>query len=202
MHKKTGGLGKYYSVGETGGLKGEKRLLFAGGIRVPFVVKWPKVVAQGVEDKTSVVTAVDLLPTFLEVADVKLPNKYKTDGQSILPAFKGKELKRTKPIFWEWRGGAKGNYTWPSLGVREGDYKFVVDITGEKYELFNLKEDWKEVNDISKSNPEKAKHLLAMVKEWKQTLPTEPKPSTISIVRSISKNKGKGNKKKKKKNRD
>jgi N-acetylgalactosamine-6-sulfatase len=194
------GLGKYYSVGETGGLKGQKRSLFAGGIRVPFVAKWPKVIPAGVEDKNSVVTAVDLLPTFFEAAGIAMPKDYKPDGESMMSAFKGKGLDRSKPIFWEWRGGSAQDYTWPTLGVRDGDYKLVVDVTGDKFELYNIKEDWKEVNDLAAKNPEKTDKLLAMVKEWKATLPTEPKASALSSVRQKGKtNKKKGKKKKKSK---
>ena len=78
------GLGKFYSVGETGGLKGEKRSLFSGGVRVPFIVRWPGVVPAGKTDKTSVLTAVDLLPTFLEVAKVELPEGFEPDGGECL----------------------------------------------------------------------------------------------------------------------
>ena len=114
IHKKDDptGLGNYYSVGETGGLKGAKRSLFAGGIRVPFIVRGPKVVPQGIEDLSSVITAVDLLPTFFEAAGIKMPPDYQPDGESALSAFKGEGFERTLPVFWEWRGGDKGVYTW------------------------------------------------------------------------------------------
>lgn len=177
------GLGKYYSVGETGGLKGQKRSLFAGGIRVPFVAKWPNVIPKGIKDDTSVVTAVDLLPTFLEAANIPLPKGFQPDGESILPVFKGEQFKRSKPIFWEWKGGTNKDYTWPTLGVRDGDWKLVVDVTGDKYELYNLKLDWKETQDLSASHPEKAKALLSEIKTWKATLPTEPRADCLSSVR-------------------
>ena len=81
------GLGKFYSVGETGGLKGEKRSLFAGGIRVPLIVRWPGTVPAGKTDKTSVLTAVDLLPTFLEVAGVPLPTGLQTRRRKCFVCF-------------------------------------------------------------------------------------------------------------------
>lgn len=193
---KGGGLGKYYSVGETGGLKGKKRSLFAGGVRVPFVAKWPTVIPAGVVDKTSVVTAVDLLPTFFEVAGIEIPANYQPDGESMWSALKGEGLNRTKPIFWEWRGGSKQDYTWPTLGVRDGDYKLVVDVSGDKYEMYNLKEDWKEENDLVAKNPEKAEALLKLVNDWKASLPTEPRASCMSFVRNkVPKSKKKKQKK-------
>lgn len=183
------GLGKYYSVGETGGLKGQKRSLFAGGIRVPFVVWWPGVAPEGKVDNHSVVTAVDLLPTFFEAANIEMPKDYKPDGESVLSAFKGEEFDRTKPIFWGWRGGDAHEYTWPSLGVRYGDWKLVVDVTGDKYELFDAKDDWKEDHDLAASNPEKVAELSAMLKEWKATLPVEPRVSCLSPARANAKKK-------------
>lgn len=194
IHKKDNpkALGKYYSVGETGGLKGQKRSLFAGGVRVPFIVKWPKVVPQGIEDKNSVITAVDLLPTFLEAAGIELPENYEPDGESVLSAFKGKGFKRTKPIFWEWKGGTSKEYTWPTLGVRDGYWKLVVDVTGNKYELYNIKDDWKEVTDLARANPKKTKEMLGLIKDWKQTLPTEPRANCLSASRANEKTKKAG----------
>jgi N-acetylgalactosamine-6-sulfatase len=195
------GLGKYYSVGETGGLKGQKRSLFAGGIRVPFVAMWPNEIPKGVENKTAVVTAVDLLPTFYEAAGIEMSEDYKPDGESILTAFKGKKFKRNKSIFWEWRGGSSHEYTWPTLGVRNGDWKLVVDVTGDKYELFNIVKDWKEAHNLAESNPKKAQELLNEIKEWKATLPLEANEKCMSSVRNNQKSKSKKHSKKKKKNK-
>lgn len=197
------GLGKYYSVGETGGLKGQKRSLFAGGVRVPFVAKWPKVIPKGVVNEKSAVTAVDLLPTFFEAAAIPMPKDYKPDGESIMLAFKGKKFSRTKPIFWEWKGGDSHFYTWPTLGVRDGDYKLVVDVTGNKYEMFDVKNDWKEEHNLAESNPKKAKELLQEIAEWKKTLPEKPRESCLSSARQKGDAKGKADKanKNKKKNK-
>jgi len=178
------GLGKYYSVGKTGGLKGQKRSLFAGGIRVPFIVRWPKHTPQGVEDKSSVITAVDLLPTFFEAAGIEVPADYLLDGESVMTAFEGKGFERTKPIFWEWRGGTNNEYTWPTLGVRYGDWKLVVDVSREKKELYNLVNDWAEKKDLAESNPEKLKELSQMLEEWKQSLPTKPRTHCLSEART------------------
>ena len=183
-HKIKGdGLGKYYSVGKTAGLKGSKRSLFEGGIRVPFIVRWPEVVPQNIIDSTSVITAVDLLPTFLEAAGIEISENYMLDGESALSAFKGEKFIRSKPIFWEWRGGTKNEYTWPTLGVRDGDWKLVVDVSREKMALYNLVNDWGEHENLAESNPEKLKELSLMIEEWKQSLPTKARENCISEER-------------------
>ncbi|VGO19740.1 Arylsulfatase [Pontiella sulfatireligans] len=181
------GLGKFYSVGETGGLKGEKRSLFAGGIRVPFVVRWPGVVPAGKTDTTSVVTAVDLLPTFLEAAGVELPEGYIPDGQSALAAFKGEKFERTKPIFWEWRGGDSQEYTWPSLGVHDGKWKLLVNKATQKMELYDLESDWAETKDVSADFPEVVKKMSIQLDVWKKSLPTTPSANALSKARAKKK---------------
>ena len=68
MKQLRGGLGTYYSVGETGGRRGRKRSLFEGGMQSPFIVRWPGHTPAGVKDDSSVIAAVDLLPTFCAAA--------------------------------------------------------------------------------------------------------------------------------------
>ncbi|MEP2775915.1 MAG: sulfatase-like hydrolase/transferase [Luteolibacter sp.] len=182
-HKDTGGLGKFYSVGETAGLKGEKRSLFSGGIRVPFIVRWPGVAPAGTVDKTSFVTAVDLLPTFLAAAKVPLQKDYAPDGENILPAFKGEGFTRTKPIFWEWRGGTSKDYTWPSLAIQEGKWKLLVNKEENKLELYDLENDWAEKNDLAADFPEVVKELGKKLDAWKESLPTEPPANALSQAR-------------------
>lgn len=177
------GLGKFYSVGETGGLKGEKRSLFAGGIRVPLIVRWPGVTPAGKIDSTSVLTAVDLLPTFLDVAEAPLPTGFKPDGQSAASAFQGQPLKRTKPIFWEWKGGDNQEYTWPAIGVRDGRWKLLVDVTQQKFELYDLEQDWAEKENVAADHPEVVKQLSKKLDEWTDSLPINPSRTALSKAR-------------------
>ncbi len=177
------GLGGYYSVGETGGLVGQKRSLYAGGVRVPFVARWPGVVPQGKVDKNSVLTAVDLLPTFLEAAGVALPEGFEPDGQSAFPAFKGEPIRRTKPIFWEWRGGISKDYTWPTLGVRDGRWKLLLNEELDRVELYDIEADWAEENNLAETFPEEAERLVALIHTWKQSLPAKPAQHTVSKMR-------------------
>lgn len=180
---KASGLGGYYSVGETGGLKGKKRSLFAGGIRVPLLVRWPGVVPAGKTDTTSVLTAVDLLPTFLDAASVPLPSPLEPDGQSAFAAFKGEPLKRTKPIFWEWKGGDNQDYTWPSIGIRDGKWKLLVNQERKLTELYNLESDWLEKQNIASEHPEVVQRLSEKLVAWKESLPSNPSNNSLSKTR-------------------
>lgn len=178
------GLGGYYSVGESGGLIGQKRSLYAGGIRVPFVARWPGVVPQGKVDRESVLTAVDLLPTFLEAAGIALPKGFQGDGQSAFAAFKGESFERSKPIFWEWRGGLSKDYTWPAIGMRDGRWKLLVNKEMNKLELYDIENDWAEKKDLSKKNPEIVKKLSRKLDTWKQSLPKKPIDEACSSTRA------------------
>ena len=188
-----GGLGGYYSVGETGGLKGRKRSLFAGGVRVPFIVRWPGVTPAGKIDKKSVITAVDLLPTFVEIAGAKLPEGYQPDGQNITAAFKGEPFKRSKPLFWEWKGGSAQPDTWPSLSIRDGKWILLVNHEDDKAELYNLDEDWAQKTDLASERPEVVKKLSTKLDAWKASLPTKPSENALSKSRANALIKGKRN---------
>ena len=175
------GRGTYYSVGTTGGLRGRKRSLYEGGVRVPFIVRWPGKVPAGKINKTTVVTAVDLLPTFCAAAGIKLPEGYVPDGQNMLNAFKGEQINRTKPIFWEWRKGGGDN--WPRLSVRHGKWKLIMTYDQSRVELYDIPEDRGESNNLADQNPDIVKKLTAMAKKWKAELPTAPPPGCISKTR-------------------
>ena len=178
-----GGLGGYYSVGESGGLKGKKRSLFAGGVRVPFIVRWPGVVPAGKTDKKSVVTAVDLLPTFVEIAGGKMPKEFKPDGETIYSALKGETFERSKPLFWEWRGGSEQPDTWPSLSVRDGKWILLINKEQGKAELYDLEADWAQKNDLAAEKPEMVSKLMKMIDDWKASLPTKPSENALSKAR-------------------
>lgn len=178
--KKGRGYGTYYSVGQTGGLRGKKRSLFEGGVRVPFVVRWPGHTPAGRINETTVITAVDLLPTFCAITGTRLPAGYVPDGENILPALTGQAQVRGKPVFWEWRGYDADPDWWPRLAVRDGDWKLVMTYDGRRTELYQLSMDRAESKDVSKEYPEIVSRLSKLVLDWKAALPKEPDASCIS----------------------
>ena len=178
------GLGTYYSVGATAGLKGQKRSLFSGGIRVPFIARWPGVIPENKIDRSSVLTAVDIYPTILKLAGQPLPKGIKMDGENIIPALKSCSFKRTKPIYWEWRNNRKSDYYWPHLGIRDGQWKLLFNQKLKKTELYNIETDWAETTNVADANPEVVKRLRDKALLWKATLPTEPPSDCYSKLRT------------------
>lgn len=179
------GYGTFYSIGQTGGLRGKKRSLFEGGVRVPFIVRWPGHTPADAKNDTTVFTAVDLLPTLCAAAGVKLPDNYHGDGENLLDALNGKAVARTRPIFWQWLGNKTEPDWWPRLAVREGDWKLAMTDDAKRVELHRLTEDRAEAADVAKDHPDIVARLSKVALEWKATLPAKPNPdcrTTASVT--------------------
>ncbi len=177
--------GKYrshYSLGETGGLRGRKASLFEGGVRVPFIVRWPGRLPAGAVNDTTVFSAVDLLPTFCAAAGVTPPAEAQGDGENLLKAFKGEPVLRTRAIFWRYNGIKSDPNFWPDLAVRDGDWKLVTTYDGKRVELHDLKTNRAEDagKDAAKTHPDIAARLTKLVREWYATHPTLADPACLS----------------------
>ncbi len=182
MKGRPGRYDTYYSMGETGGLRGRKRSLFEGGVRVPFIVRWPGHTPAGRIDRTSVLTAVDLLPTFCAAANVPLPTGYQGDGESVLAALNGDPFVRSRPIFWEWLGKNTEPDWWPRLAVREGEWKLALAANGKRVELHRLDSDRAEATDVAHEHAEIVARLSKLALDWKATLPVQVDPACISAA--------------------
>lgn len=168
-------LGRYFSVGETAGLRGRKRDLYEGGVRVPFIMSWPGVIERGAVNDEAVLNAIDLFPTFAAIAGAPLPASYAGDGQSFDGLLRGEGFKRNSPLFWQRLGplepdGKTRKNTWAS--VRDGAWKYYETDAGERA-LYNIETDRAETEDLAVLNPEKAAELSGKISKWQSTLPTQ-----------------------------
>jgi len=138
---------------------------YEGGIREPLIVRWPKVIKPGTLSGEPV-TSVDYLPTICEAAGVPLPRDHTIDGVSLVRHLKSngtKPLDR-EAIFWHFPH-YRGNIV-PYSIIRAGDWKLIKRYEGKTFELFNLKADLPEKNDLSEKMPEKVKELDAKLGRW------------------------------------
>jgi arylsulfatase A len=158
-HKEKGGDPVFFNG--NGGLKGIKRDLYEGGIRVPFIAYYKGLTHAGTVNTTPAALW-DLFPTFLQLSGV--PITARTDGISILPALKGdKKQKLHEYFYWELHesGGKQA--------VRMGDWKAVKlnvsSNTNTPIELYDLRTDPKEEKNIAAQHPDIAKRMDALMKE-------------------------------------
>jgi arylsulfatase A-like enzyme len=161
-------------VGSPGPLRARKRSIYEGGVRVPFVARWPGKIPAGVWDQKAVMGAVDFLPTVCAIAGATLPEGVKLDGEDvsdILLQRTGRD--RKGPLFWEWRSTVAGNpeYTPPPIAVRKGDWKLLTDKEQKRVELYNIPADPEERQNLAASQPEVTAELAKLALAWKSELP-------------------------------
>lgn len=151
-----------------GALRGQKWTLYEGGVRVPLIVRWPGHVPAARVDETSVLNVCDLAPTFCRLGGAKMPEGYQSDGEDASDALLGKPFKRTKPMYWHHpTGGDRG----PTLAVRDGDWKLLMDPGGGRLALYNLRDDPSEKQDVAAEQEATVERLKTALVEWTQSLP-------------------------------
>lgn len=145
-------------------LRAGKGWLYEGGIREPFIIKFPQVIEAGSVCRTPVV-AVDFYPTLLEMAGLPLKPEQHVDGKSLLPLLKGEKYDRG-PIFFHYpHYGGKGDT--PAGAVRMGDYKLIEFFEDNHIELYNLRYDISETHDLSTTEKSKATEMLNILRKWR-----------------------------------
>ncbi|MCG6189538.1 sulfatase-like hydrolase/transferase [Maribellus maritimus] len=150
-------------VGSNGILRGQKGNLWEGGHRVPAIAWWPgKISSMSVSNKT--VMSMDILPTVLDLLNISFSTKDSpnlVDGISILPLLLGNKLLKPRLLFWR---------TPNQKAVRFGDWKLVIGDQADKPELYNLREDIREADDIASLFPEKVYQLKSELEIWEKNV--------------------------------
>lgn len=133
----------------SGGLRGLKMELYEGGIRVPFVVRWPgKVKPNTQSDHLSV--QYDIMPTLAELTGEKIDN---VDGRSLLPAILGNRTAQPKHPFLYFEYPENGGQLAVRIGDWKGIQKNVRKNPGAAWELYDLSKDLREKNNIASQHP-------------------------------------------------
>jgi len=159
-HKEGGNDPKFFD--SQGGLRGIKRDLYEGGIRVPMIVRWPgKIKAGAASDFPWAFW--DFLPTAAEIIKAKSPKDI--DGISVLPTLLGKDAEQKQHDFFYWEFHENGS----KQAVRMGDWKAVRLAPGNPLELYDLKTDLGETNNIAGTNPE----IISRVEDYLKSARTE-----------------------------
>ena len=180
-----GGLSTVPQEGSTCNLplRAGKGWLYEGGIREPMIIKWTGVVRAG-STCSEPVTSTDFYPTMLEMAGLPLKPEQHVDGVSLLPLLKQKGKLGRQAIYWHYPH-YHGSGSKPSGAVRAGHYKLIEWYEDNSVELYNLKDDIDEKNDLAAKMPEKAAELRRLLHRWlKQTKADVPTPEQLKAFKN------------------
>jgi len=162
------GSGEFYHGGSNEPYRGYKGGLYEGGIHMPAILSWPGLVPKGaVSDRLG--CAIDILPTFLNMAQVPVPTDRVIDGRNIMPMILSLGKSPHKLLFWE---------LGEQLALREGKWKLILDGK-ESFEkndslpevfLADLEADPEEKLNLAGENPEVVKRLTDLCRKMKEDL--------------------------------
>jgi len=160
-----------YHITDNAPLRSGKGSLYEGGTRDPFIVRWSGVTKPGTTCGVPTIH-VDVYPTLLEIAAAPRPDQ-PLDGESLVPLFKDAKasLKRTAIFqhFPGYLGSGPGLWRTTPVGtIQAGDWKLLEFFEDNHLELYNLKEDIGEKNNLAEKMPDIAKELHAQMQAWRE----------------------------------
>lgn len=152
-------------------LRSGKASTYEGGVRVPMVVRWPGTIKPGTICEVPVISP-DFYPTFLEIAGAADAAQHVTDGESIVPLLRQSGSLKRQELYWHYphynngNGGAASPYT----AVRQGDFKLIQFHETGRFELYNLKTDAGETNNLADAQPAKVSLLNGKIEHWRKAV--------------------------------
>ena len=140
--------------GDAGPLRGSKGRMFEGGVRVPFLMRWPGQIPPGTVSG-EFLSALEVFPTLVAAVGAKVPEGVVLDGFDMLRVLQGHEPSPRESMFWERQG---------EFGARVGKWKLVNSRRGSG--LFDLSEDLGETTDLGEALPGVRKRIKERYQEW------------------------------------
>ncbi|MFO7670421.1 MAG: sulfatase [Bacteroidales bacterium] len=152
-----------YVASSNAPLRAEKGTLYEGGIREPMILWWPgKIPGGAVND--ALISSVDFLPTFAELAGTGLPGDQKVDGKSLVDLMEGSLPDPDRAIYWHY---PVYHHDAPASAIRKGKWKLIHHLVDNSRELYNLEEDIGESNNLAGKYPEVTSELDQQLEAWR-----------------------------------
>ena len=168
------GEASHSGVGSAGPFRGNKHVVYEGGIRVPFIVRWTGHVPAGKVDNTTVLSGIDFLPTLCAFTGSKPPADM--DGEDLSQAFLGKPQVRSTPLMWN--APYRGAWVWenigPQMAIRDGKWKLLMNPDKSHLELHDMSSDLGELDNAADTNPEVVDRLAKQLLKWEGSLDNRP----------------------------
>ncbi len=176
--------GPELGAGSAGPFRGHKTMLYEGGIRSPLVVWGPGLVdagSRGVVNQSSILAAIDLVPSLLAVAGVNVQVDQPFDGEPLPDVLLGKSsASRMQPLYFRRppdRDVFYGIDNLPDLAVRHKKWKLLCEYDGTLVQLYDLETDRGETNDVSRENLEVVERLKNQLVAWHDSMPPDNGPA-------------------------
>jgi len=151
--------------GDNRPLRGVKGMLYEGGIRVPWIVRWPGKVQPGSINATPVIST-DCYPTLLEAAGIAPTPNHPLDGKSILPLLTQSSGFERDTLYFHYPNYAFHKQNRLGSAIREDEFKLIKYYDDDSLELYDLSKDIGEQNDLSTQLPEHTKRLADKLEKW------------------------------------
>ena len=142
-----------------------KGWMYEGGTREPLLIRYPGMIAPGSRCGVPV-TSPDFYPTLLELAGLPLKPEQHVDGVSLVPLLKGGAGVSREAIFWHYPHYGNQGGT-PGSSVRCGDWKLIEFFEDSRLELYNLRRDIGEMNNLAGVEPEIVVRLHSLLRNWR-----------------------------------
>jgi arylsulfatase A-like enzyme len=145
-------------------LRGGKGWLYEGGIREPFLIRWPGVTPPSSLCTTPVMST-DFYPTILDIAGIPLKPEQHQDGTSLAPLLKGQGRFPDRTLFWHYpHYSNQGGF--PGGALRTGNWKLIERYEDGRIHLFNIATDLGEQNDVAQQHPDLVRELRGKLHAW------------------------------------
>jgi arylsulfatase A-like enzyme len=139
---------------------------YDGGVRVPFIAVWPEVIPQGEKCDVPVISY-DVLPTVLAAVSGTEVKSQGIDGESLMPLLTQKDLIKRGAIYWHYPHYHPGSAT-PYSATREGDWKLIEFYEDSRVELYNLRRDPGETQNMAEVDGDVTERLLKQLHQWRE----------------------------------
>ncbi len=166
--------------GDNRPLRGFKGMLYEGGIRVPWIVRWPGRVKPGTTEATPVIS-MDCYPTLLEVAGLPPTENHPLDGRSLLPLLTQSPGFERDTLYFHYPNYAFHQQNRLGSALREGPYKLIRYDDDGSLELYDLSNDLGEKRNLAGQSPDLARRLEAKLDAWlRECEARRPRKSTVN----------------------
>jgi len=154
-------------------LRGGKGWMYEGGIREPVIVRWPQVTSPQSRCEIPLIST-DFYPTILEMAGLPQKEEQHLDGKSFAPLLRDPFARFERlPLFWHYpHYSNQGGF--PASAIRLGNYKLIEDLEDGELELYHLKDDISEHNNLIQLYPKRVEKMHKLLGDWRKNIGAKP----------------------------